>query len=57
MGVGVILGNECGIQGQKYVALPQRYSSGVKQQQGLTTLVRFYVYNVIDSPTGTITMV
>ena len=55
--VSVILGTECGIQGQNYVALPQHYSRGVKRQQGFTTVVRLYVYNVIELPTGTITMV
>ena len=55
--VGVILGTKCGIQGQNCSALPQHYSRGVKRRQGLTTVVRLYVYNVIDLPTGTITVV
>ena len=40
VGVGAILRNGCGIQWQNYVAL-------VKRQQGFTTVVGLYVYNVI----------
>ena len=45
--VGVIPGNECGIQRQNYVALLQYYSRGVKRQQGFTTVVGQCLYNVI----------
>ena len=57
VGVGVILGNGCRIQGQNYVALLQYYSRRVKQQQGFTTVIRLYVHNVLGLPSGTITMV
>ena len=39
VGVGVILGNGCGIQVQNYVASLQ----GSRQQQGLTRVVGLYV--------------
>ena len=43
MGVGAILGNGCGIQRQ----ITLHWFRGVRRQQGLTTGVEFYVYNVI----------
>ena len=43
MGVGAILGNECGIQEQNYVTL----LVGSKMIAGFTTGIGFYVYNVL----------
>ena len=60
MEVGVIVGNGCGIQGKNYVALPRRYSRGVKRLQDFTTLtavVGLYLQNVIGLPTNTVTVV